>query len=150
MSGAAKVASMERYSAATGQIIIPFQLYDLLLPVFLVFYRGFTQNQRIVKLETVKEERLSITLFKDSNFTICFFCTQKHKKTRGKRTHANRKVETGYDLHPASRLSSKSGDLLRTHENKHLLASGLVACDRRHLWVDVKSDLRAPVAYTFM
>ena len=97
-------------------------------------------------METLKEERLSITLFKDSNVTICFFCTQKHEKTGGKQTHANRNVERGYDLHPASRLSSKSGDLLRTHENKHLLASGLVACDRRHLWVDVKSDPRAPVS----
>ena len=115
-----------------------------------VFLKFYTPNERIVTLETLKEERLSITLFKDSNVTICFFCTQKHKKTGGKQTHANRNVERGYDLHPASRLSSKSGDLLRTHENKHLLASGLVACDRRHLWVDVKSDLRAPVAYTFM
>ena len=32
----------------------------------------------------------------------------------------------------------------------NICASGLVACDRRHLWVDVKSDLRAPVAYTFV
>ena len=100
-------------------------------------------------METVKEERLSITLFKDSNFTICFFCTQKHEKTKGKRTHANRKVETGYDLHPASRLSSKSGDLLRTHENKHLPASGLVASDLDIHGLRTMSCSAHVVAYRF-
>jgi hypothetical protein len=39
-----------------------------------VFLRFYSQNERIVKLETVKEKRLSISLFNDSNFTICFFC----------------------------------------------------------------------------
>ena len=94
-----------------------------------VFPWFYTSNERIVTLETVKEERLSITLFNSSNVTICFFCARKHRKTQGKRTNANRNVETGYDVRPASRLSSKSGDLLRTHENKHLPASGLVASD---------------------
>ena len=55
--GAAKVASMERYSAATGQIVTPFQRYDLLLLVSLVFSEGIIKkNVRIVTLETVKEE----------------------------------------------------------------------------------------------